>query len=101
MRHPETGEWIQAGFGHEIFLTPRKETYFVFVFYGIEFVLNLGGPSIDGYEEWLRVNNNISPFIERLGVKLLRKNINEKAKHFLEGEFDVKKGIDFDKQNLQ
>ena len=53
MRHPKTGEWVQAGFGHDILLTSHPETYFVFMLYGVEFVINLGGPSVKGYENWL------------------------------------------------
>jgi hypothetical protein len=100
MKHPETGEWVQAGFGHDLLVTSRRETFFVFVIYGIEFVINLGGPSIKGYEEWLNLNNNISPVIERVGVKLVKKKINKKGEHFIEGNFDAMKGIVFDKEKL-
>lgn len=37
------------------------EIYFVIAMFGIEYAINLGGPSIDGYKEWLINNNNISP----------------------------------------
>ena len=43
MRHPETGEWVQAGFGHDFLQTRRRETFFVFGLYGYEFVINMGG----------------------------------------------------------
>lgn len=46
------------------FINPGEvysEVYFVIAFKGIEFVINLGGPSIDGYLEWLDKNNNVSP----------------------------------------
>ena len=40
MRHPETNEWVIAGFGCTLFLTQRRETFFAFVMYGVEFVIN-------------------------------------------------------------
>lgn len=101
MRHPKTGKWVQAGFGFEIFLTPRPETYFAFLFYGMEFVINLGGPSIKGYEDWLIENNNISPAIERLGIKLVTKINNNKTEYFLEGSFDASAGKNFDAIRLR
>jgi hypothetical protein len=100
MRHPKTGEWVQAGFGHDLLVTSRRETFFVFVLYGVEFVINLGGPSIKGYEEWLNLNNNISPMIERMGVKLIEKEINKKNEYFLDGSLDAMNGIIFDKERL-
>jgi hypothetical protein len=100
MRHPETGEWVQAGFGHDLFITTRRETYFVFLIYGVEFVINTGGPSLNGYEEWLTQNNYISPMIERAGAQLITKEIDGKKQHFLEGIFEVRQGLIFDKKRL-
>jgi len=37
------------------------EIYFVLVIMGIEYVINIGGPEIEGYYEWLKENNNKSP----------------------------------------
>jgi hypothetical protein len=34
MRHPETNEWVQAGFGCGWFMNKRRETLFAFCFYG-------------------------------------------------------------------
>ena len=48
MRHPETDEWVQAGFGSCWFMNRRRETLSAFLFYGTEFVINVGGPSIQG-----------------------------------------------------
>ncbi len=50
MRHPKTNDWVQAGFGCCWFMNRRKETLCAFCFYEIEFVINAGGPSIQGYE---------------------------------------------------
>ncbi len=41
--------------------TDLKELYFVIVIFGIEFAINLGGPEIDGYNEWLTKNSGRSP----------------------------------------
>jgi hypothetical protein len=96
MKHPSTGEWVHAGFGHDLFITSRRETYFVFLMYGVEFVINTGGPSIKGYEEWLMQNNNISPVVERAGAKLVSRVVSGKQKYFLEGEFNLETARAFD-----
>jgi hypothetical protein len=44
MRHPETHQWVQAGFGCCLFMNRQHETLFAFCFYGTEFVINVGGP---------------------------------------------------------
>lgn len=97
MRHPETNDWVQAGFGCCWFMTSRKETLFVFCFYGIEFVINLGGPSVAGYEEWLRENNGISPIVEGIGLTLRTGLENGRTVHYLEGEQKRKTGAAFDR----
>lgn len=46
--------------------TPEaSEFYFVIAIFGMEYVINLGGNSIDGYKEWLKKNNGISPLVEK------------------------------------
>lgn len=99
MRHPETNEWVVAGFGCTLFMTRRNETFFAFLMYGVEFVINVGGPSIRGYEEWLSDHSGISPLIERLGCRLTVEGSGRERKHYLEGSFDGMKGFEFDKQN--
>ena len=96
MRHPETDEWVQAGFGYDFLITPVPETYFVFIFYGMEFVINVGGPSITGYEQWLFTNKYISPVVERLGIKLVETSNNGRIEYFLEGDFNMLNGTLFD-----
>lgn len=96
MRHPETNEWVQAGFGCGLFMNGRLETFFAFVMYGVEFVMNVGGPSIQGYQEWLRENNGISPVIERVGCRLVVEGEGANKTHFLHGGFEIQKGIEFD-----
>lgn len=93
MRHPDTGEWVQVGFGHDLILTPYPETYFVFHLYGVQFAINLGGPSIHGYELWLENNNPL----ERIGAKLIKKSINGRETYYLEGSFSMKTGAMYDR----
>jgi len=40
--------------------TKEKELYFVIAIMGIEYVINLGEPSLEGYYMWLNENNNKS-----------------------------------------
>lgn len=37
------------------------EIYFVVALWGIEFAINMAGPEISGYENWLKTHNNESP----------------------------------------
>lgn len=97
MRHPDTNEWVPVGFGCTFFMTKRLETLFVFCFYGVEFVINVGGPSIRGYEEWLKNHGHISPIVERLGCRLVTEGEGRSQRHYLHGSFDMKNGLAFDK----
>lgn len=97
MRHPESGEWVQAGFGCCWFMNKRRETLFVFCFYGIEFVINVGGPSIRGYQEWLEDHGNISPMVERLGCRLVSEGEGRSQSHYLQGSFNSRHGLEFDR----
>nr|WKN40251.1 HNH endonuclease [Tunicatimonas sp. TK19036] len=101
MEHPESGELVMFGLGYDVFLNHRKETYFVFLFYGVEFVINLGGPSIKGYEEWLNLNNNISPLIERNGASLMKEKNGSKLTYVIRGGNDLNKGKMFDRKQLE
>ena len=97
MRLPDTNEWVKVGFGCSFFMTKRQETLFVFCFYGIEFVINVGGPSIQGYEEWLEDHGHISPMVERLGCRLVTEGEGRSQQHYLYGDFDLHAGLAFDK----
>ena len=99
MRHPTTNAWVQFGFGHELFFSLNRELFFLFLLYGTEYVINLGGPSIIGYELWLKIHDGISPAIERLGAKVVEKEVAGKKSFFIEGECDPIVGIEFDKTN--
>jgi hypothetical protein len=100
MRHPETNEWVNVGFGCTIFMTKRNETFFVFLLYGVEFVINVGGPSLSGYEEWLINHGGISPMVERVGCRLVIKEDSDKKRYYLEGKFDATTGFAFDRNSL-
>ena len=101
MEHPKSGELVMFGFGYDLFLNHRKETFFVFLFYGVEFVINLGGPSIKGYEEWLELNEYISPIIQRNGAKLVLEKRGDKHKYVIRGGNDSNRGRLFDKKLLE
>ncbi len=45
----------------DILITDQSKYYIVVVIFGDEYALNLGGPEIDGYYRWLRMNDNSSP----------------------------------------
>lgn len=97
MIHPDTKEWVQFGFGHDIMLTSYPETYFIFNYYGTEFTFNVGGPSIKGYELWLEENNNVSPLVERLGLQLNQFDDNGRISYFLVGTNSEMSGRKFDR----
>jgi hypothetical protein len=97
MRHPDTNDWGYAGFGCGLFTNKRHETLFAFCLYGVEFVINVGGPSIMSYQEWLQDHNDISPVVERLGCRLVTEGEGRSQTHYLHGSFDALKGIEFDR----
>jgi len=43
------------------FQTPDGELYFVIVFFGREYAINMGGPEIEGLVSWFSANENRSP----------------------------------------
>lgn len=83
MEHPETKRWVQFGFGYDLLLTDHPETYFVFSYHGHEFSINLGGPSIKGYDKWLVENKNVSALVEKHGSCVHTVMEKGKEKHFL------------------
>ncbi len=63
--------------------TDQNEWYFIIAYKGFEFVINLGGESIDGYKHWLSENDNISPLYTKgkhFGSKLTPNFIKKKTK---------------------
>lgn len=98
MEYPDKDNLVMFGFGYDLFMNHRKETYFIFLFYGQEFVINLGGPSIKGYKEWLAINKNINPIIERNGARVDEEIIESENVTIIRGEMDLNKGILFDRK---
>lgn len=45
----------------DLLCTPSSEYYAVIAIFGWEYVINLGGPQLEGYQEWLKRNNGRSP----------------------------------------
>jgi len=45
----------------DILFTKRSEAFLVLSLFGVELVLNLGGRSLEGYQEWLEENAYASP----------------------------------------
>jgi hypothetical protein len=45
----------------DILLTKSSEWYFILCLFGLELVINCGGPDIEGYLQWLRENDGASP----------------------------------------
>jgi hypothetical protein len=42
----------------------ESEYYAVIAIFGIEYAINLGGPELEGYERWLKENDNRSPLYD-------------------------------------
>ena len=57
----ENGKRIQVIHESDFLVTPVSEWYFVIAIFGVEFAINIGDPSIDGYIEWLAGNQGRSP----------------------------------------
>jgi hypothetical protein len=45
----------------QILSTAESEYYAVIAIFGVEYVINLGGPELDGFQKWLAQNNGRSP----------------------------------------
>lgn len=57
----ESGQSFQVVHEYDFLCTRRGEVYFVLALYGLELTINMGGPDIDLYLEWLSENANASP----------------------------------------
>lgn len=86
MRHPSTGAWVRHGFAYDLLLTSVPETYFAFCMFGTEYVINVGGPSIKGYEQWLLQNAGQSPLLIRSGIRLREGRHEGETRFFLDEE---------------
>jgi HNH endonuclease len=52
---------VQVVHEEDFLVTQHNEWYFVLALFGQEYVINIGGPDIDGYLHWLEENDNVSP----------------------------------------
>jgi len=57
----EKGTEGQMVYEFDILWTPWNELFLVLAIFGLELVINYGGPEIDGYKHWLSENRYISP----------------------------------------
>lgn len=57
----DNGNSYQIVHEYDFLRTESGEVYFVLALFGLELVINIGGPDIDGYIEWLKQNNELSP----------------------------------------
>lgn len=55
------GTWTQVMHEADFLVTPEQEIYHVHAIFGLEFAINIGGPSGDGYLAWLKDNDQASP----------------------------------------
>lgn len=56
-----TGEAYQVMNEFDFLLTEEFECYFVLALFGMEYIINMGVPSIEGIERWLENHKNESP----------------------------------------
>lgn len=61
---PQTGDAEQILNELYFLYTEGSELYCIVAIFGKEFAINLGGPSIEGYELWLSANRGNSPLYE-------------------------------------
>ena len=57
--------------------TEGYELYFVLALFGIEYAINMGGPYIDGYKQWLTEKSDSSPLYPK-GISGIGHNLSAK-----------------------
>jgi hypothetical protein len=57
----EDGQSFQVVHECDFLVTDSSEWHFVLALFGQEYVINMGGPDIDGYLRWLQEHDNASP----------------------------------------
>jgi len=55
------GQTYQRVHEADFLITPENEMYFVMAIFGVEYVINIGGNEIFGYQKWLEKNSGVSP----------------------------------------
>lgn len=66
----DKGETFEVLHEYDILVTDSFELYIVVALFGVEYALNLGGREMDGYDEWLRHNDNRSPLYSGKNTRL-------------------------------
>lgn len=82
---------MRHGFAYDLLLTEHPETFFIFCMFGMEYAINVGGPSIKGYQEWLQKHHGQSPLIEWAGRRLRSEIWDGEMRHFLEEDAQGRK----------
>jgi hypothetical protein len=59
--NPQHPKGYQLLHEYDLLITETNEWYAVICIFGEEFVINLGGPEVEGYEAWLKRHNGFSP----------------------------------------
>lgn len=57
----ETGLPYDVPHEFTLLYTPKQEMYFVIALFGTQYTINLGGPELEGFCDWLVENDNASP----------------------------------------
>ncbi len=52
---------------YDLLYSDRNELYAVLILFGLEFSINLGGPELDGYLDWIQRFGGLSPLYTRKG----------------------------------
>ena len=60
-RDAQTGEAYDVPHEFTLLYTENREIFFVIAIFGTQYTINLGGPEIDGFLNWLSTNDNSSP----------------------------------------
>ena len=61
------GELTQVVHEYDLLYSDRSELYAVVAIFGVEMAINLGGPEVDGYKDWLKRFDGLSPLYTALG----------------------------------
>lgn len=61
------GKYVQTIHESDFLVTGSSEWFFALALFGVEFVINLGGPEIAGYAQWLNENGQRSPLYVKPG----------------------------------
>lgn len=57
----ENGRPFHISHEFKFLLTTAQELYFAIALFGVQYTINLGGPELEGFEQWLAENDNRSP----------------------------------------